>query len=162
MLKPTVLVALAVSATLCAVPPLRANDSFKTGSEWTGVLKELKQSSSKKKAEYYSTDFRLVVKKREGHKIEVEYFQENGKLAMRAEGTITDKGVVKFTPTKEIRGKWPKDLIGSANFELKLKDRSLTGTMTAPTVLQTEVILKFKEAEKESSEGKPKPAKPAP
>lgn len=135
-----------------------AKDNFTEGSTWTGIMRTARVSNkTKKSGQNESFDVKLVIKsvKDEGKfsSFTGEFYKEKDAHALEIEGRITAKGVISFTPIKEIKGSWANNVVGNWTFAANLQgkgSKQIGGRATIMSVGNTytyfsEYVLKLKE-----------------
>ncbi len=116
---------------IAAVPA--AKGGLQPGSEWVGTIKYDDPGLG-------TTEFRLVVTKRDGKTVTAERRQPAQSLAFRVEGTLQPDGSFKFTHRQLLEKPKEKadappyvdDITNNAHFELTFRDGELVGTYTKP------------------------------
>jgi hypothetical protein len=119
---------LTVAFCLTASAAGRAEDMFRKGSEWAGMVTW--SWVDKGKTEQRSADCELVVSERDGLTFEGELSIKNGERRADIKGTIDDEGNVLFTLTKVEGPNWPKDAVKNFQATGRLKEKVLTWNAT--------------------------------
>lgn len=140
-------VAAMLGSTLALSATVNAEDHAQPDSVWEGAAKTVNRIDGKLQINTY--DCRLTVLTREGAKFTGEYWWNNDERGIAIEGKI-ERGGMRFTATKELRGKGVGDLVGNARvagrFRGKdMKELQLKFTVPGTQARSGEILVKLKD-----------------
>lgn len=140
-------VAAMLGSTLAISATANAEDHAQPDSVWVGSMKTLNTIDGKPQVNTY--DCRLAILKRDGAKFTGEYWWANDARGIGIEG-IVEKGGMRFTATKELKGEGVNDLINnvriSGRFRGKgMKELQLKYVVPGTQARSGEIVVKLKE-----------------
>jgi hypothetical protein len=126
-----------------SVATLAAKENFADGSTWTGIMRTAHVSNrTKKTTSTESFDVKLVIKTVDDNgKFTGEFYKDRDRYALEIEGKINKKGVIAFTPVKEIKGGWANNVVGNWTFAATLRGKQIAGRASIPSTGNTYTYL---------------------
>ena len=115
-------IACTAAAIWLAAALLFAEDHAQIDSIWEGSLKVLHRVDGKLRINTH--DCRLLVLERDGNKFTGEYWWNNDARGVGIEGTI-EKGGMRFTASKELRGESLNDLISNVRVSGRFRGKDM-------------------------------------
>ena len=112
----------AVAAIGLAPPPGFAEDHAQPDSIWEGSLKVLHRVDGKRRINTH--DCRLLILERDETKFTGEFWWSNDERGIAIEGTI-DKGGMRFTAMKELKGNSANDLIDNVRVTGRFRGKEM-------------------------------------
>ncbi|MFL5339929.1 MAG: hypothetical protein ACJ8F7_07250 [Gemmataceae bacterium] len=127
------------------VKTLSTEDVAVAGAEFVGTFKQVRVNQNTGKTSLYTTDCKIIIKSRDSDKFTGEFWKNRDRDRMEIEGTIDNKGKIKFTLTKELRGTWDNKIIGQYKFDGTIKGKTMYVPGYYPGYKESRIDAKLKD-----------------